>query len=180
MLDIVQTDQLKHIGMAREVTNLIQRLRKTSGISIDDQIEIFYSCKNETAQGLSYIVGKYSDKMMAQTRMPVLQLSEKQGTPVVIGNVDFEHPDDESDKVMVQICLAAPKFTSKFESEFASHGSEFVKNLVSYVGQFNRKALAEKVLKDGGLTVVLNEVKCELKHKEHFYMDARDMLQNRK
>lgn len=36
MLDIVQTDELKQIGIAREVTNRIQRLRKTSGISIDD------------------------------------------------------------------------------------------------------------------------------------------------
>ena len=30
------------MGLSREVTNRIQRLRKTSGISIDDQIEIFY------------------------------------------------------------------------------------------------------------------------------------------
>lgn len=36
MLDIVQTDELKNIGLAREITNRIQRLRKTSGISIDD------------------------------------------------------------------------------------------------------------------------------------------------
>ena len=43
MLDIVQTEDLKNIGIAREITNRIQRLRKTSGISIDDQIEIFYS-----------------------------------------------------------------------------------------------------------------------------------------
>lgn len=48
MLDIVQTDELKNIGMAREVTNRIQRLRKTSGISIDDQIEIFYSFDDES------------------------------------------------------------------------------------------------------------------------------------
>jgi isoleucyl-tRNA synthetase len=42
MLDTEQTEELKNMGLSREVTNRIQRLRKTSGISIDDQIEIFY------------------------------------------------------------------------------------------------------------------------------------------
>ena len=36
MLDTQQTPQLKQKGMSREITNRIQRLRKTSGISIDD------------------------------------------------------------------------------------------------------------------------------------------------
>jgi len=47
MLDVVQTEELKHIGISREVTNRIQRLRKTSGISIDDQIEIYYSFRTQ-------------------------------------------------------------------------------------------------------------------------------------
>jgi isoleucyl-tRNA synthetase len=36
MLDTEQTEELKNMGLSREVTNRIQRLRKTSGISIDD------------------------------------------------------------------------------------------------------------------------------------------------
>lgn len=99
MLDIVQTDQLKHIGIAREVTNRIQRLRKTSGISIDDQIEIFYRFKKETPQGLSFIVSKYSDKVTFQTRMPFLAQAELQGKPVMIGETEFVHPEDEADQV---------------------------------------------------------------------------------
>lgn len=64
MLDTVQTDELKSIGLAREVTNRIQRLRKTSGISIDDQIEIYYNCPNE-ASAVGQCVTKYSDKVFA-------------------------------------------------------------------------------------------------------------------
>jgi isoleucyl-tRNA synthetase len=85
MLDIVQTDQLKAIGIAREITNRIQRLRKTSGISIDDQIEIFYTLKGEKAGGISEVLAKYADKVMAQTRMPFMNTKELQGTPVMIG-----------------------------------------------------------------------------------------------
>lgn len=36
MLDIVQTESLMQHGLSREITNRIQRLRKTSGISIED------------------------------------------------------------------------------------------------------------------------------------------------
>jgi isoleucyl-tRNA synthetase len=77
MLDVVQTEELKQIGISREVTNRIQRLRKTSGISIDDQIEIYYSFRVQ--KQLSAILPKYTDRITAQTRMPVLALSEMQG-----------------------------------------------------------------------------------------------------
>ena len=36
MLDIAMTPELKGLGQSREITNRIQRLRKTSGISIED------------------------------------------------------------------------------------------------------------------------------------------------
>lgn len=64
MLDIVQTDELKNIGLAREITNRIQRLRKTSGISIDDQIEIFYSFDDES-KTVAKVSQMYADKVIA-------------------------------------------------------------------------------------------------------------------
>jgi isoleucyl-tRNA synthetase len=36
-------ENLKLMGQSREMTNRIQKLRKSAGISIDDQIEVFYS-----------------------------------------------------------------------------------------------------------------------------------------
>ena len=36
MLDSVLTDELKANGLSREITNRIQRLRKNTGISIED------------------------------------------------------------------------------------------------------------------------------------------------
>jgi isoleucyl-tRNA synthetase len=36
MLNVETTEELQQMGMCREVVNRIQRLRKTSGISIDD------------------------------------------------------------------------------------------------------------------------------------------------
>lgn len=50
MLDTKVTPELKRQGLSREITNRIQRLRKTSGISIDDQIDIFYEVQNESPE----------------------------------------------------------------------------------------------------------------------------------
>ena len=50
MLDTQLTPELKRQGISREITNRIQRLRKTSGISIEDQIEIYYNVVGESPE----------------------------------------------------------------------------------------------------------------------------------
>lgn len=49
--------------MAREVTNRIQRLRKSSGISIDDQIEVYFKIESEEAGALPTVLDLHSDKI---------------------------------------------------------------------------------------------------------------------
>lgn len=128
MLDIVQTEDLKNIGIAREITNRIQRLRKTSGISIDDQIEIFYSF-DDANKTVAKVAQQYADKVLAQTRMPFLSLDQKQGNQVFIGETEFVNPDDENDMIKINIYLAAPKFTAKVTEDYASNGPTFVNDL---------------------------------------------------
>lgn len=50
MLNTQLTPELKRSGLSREITNRIQRLRKNSGISIDDQIDIFYEVVGESPE----------------------------------------------------------------------------------------------------------------------------------
>lgn len=179
MLDVVQNDELKNIGIAREVTNRVQRLRKNTGISIDDQIEIYYFYKKETKDGLSSIVKKYTDKIVAQTRMPVLHGKELQGKPVFIGETEFVHPEDEEDQVVLKIYLSSPKFTAKIHDDYGQHGEAFVNDLLSYLAQFDKKVLGD-MAKRGGVFFKFNDVKVTLKHKVHFYVDAREMMSDRK
>jgi len=87
------------------------------------------------------VLSTYADKVMNQTRMPFLHAKEMQGTPVLIGETEFTHPEDETDQVTIKIYLAAPKFTAKFENDFSQHGAAFVSDLKNYVCQFDRKAL---------------------------------------
>jgi len=108
--------------------------------------------------------------------MPFLNINNLQGSPVFIGETEFVNPDDEKDSIDLKIYLAAPKFTAQVQNDFGSHGDTFIKDLKSYVNQFDRKVLAGMVQADKGVSIVLNGVKCDLKHKDHFFVDARDMM----
>ena len=112
MLDKVLTEELLSIGYSREVTNRIQRLRKTSGISIEDQIEIFYkldgSANAESQLGL--VLSEHSEKIAKATKMAFAHLDKHQGRGALIGETEFTIPDKEDEKVKLYIYLATPKF----------------------------------------------------------------------
>ena len=42
MIDLKMTDTLKQMGIAREIVNKVQKMRKSAGLNIDDHVEIFY------------------------------------------------------------------------------------------------------------------------------------------
>lgn len=79
MLDTVQTESLIQHGLSREITNRIQRLRKTSGISIEDQIEIFYRYEGTASpdSAMGQVVRHHSDKIMQATKMPFHSYDKK-------------------------------------------------------------------------------------------------------
>lgn len=79
------------------------------------------------------MVGKYSDRVYQQTRMPFINIKELQPNQVLIGVTEFVNPDDETDSVQLKIYLAAPKFTAKLIEDFGHHGGSFVNDLKSYV-----------------------------------------------
>jgi len=78
MLYTVKDEELMRKGLSREVTNRIQRLRKTSGISIEDQIEIFYEFTNgasDTSE-IGTVVLEFQQNIESTTRMPLAPKSE--------------------------------------------------------------------------------------------------------
>ncbi len=59
MLDITLDERLKQKGMAREIVNKVQKLRKAVGLHIDDHVEVFY--KVSGAAQLGQVVGENSE-----------------------------------------------------------------------------------------------------------------------
>jgi len=48
------------LGLSKEITSAIQKLKKNSGVQIEDEIEIFYSFSLEGSQ-LKEVVGELGD-----------------------------------------------------------------------------------------------------------------------
>lgn len=61
-LDITVTDELRREGVARELVNRIQNIRKTSGFDITDKIDVYIASNEETDQA----VKEYRDYMSRQ------------------------------------------------------------------------------------------------------------------
>jgi hypothetical protein len=88
------------------MTNRIQKLRKSIGISIDDQIEVFFKATSDDSE-LESILREQSDQVKKVIKMPFqpAEFMQKQSCP--IGETLYENPDKENDVVHVLICKPA-------------------------------------------------------------------------
>lgn len=66
-LDITVTDDLRKEGVARELINRIQNLRKNSGFDVTDKIDVRIFAEGEDAEDISGALGVFSDYIAAQT-----------------------------------------------------------------------------------------------------------------
>lgn len=73
MVDKIQDEECINVGLVRDTTGNVQKLRKSTGISIDDQIEIFYEFTGEGV--MEKIINTYVDRISSQTKMPVLPMT---------------------------------------------------------------------------------------------------------
>ena len=110
MLDTHLTPELKRQGLSREITNRIQRLRKNSGISIEDQIDVYYEVIGASPE-INATIDLHGNVIRETTRMPLLPVSERgdRNAPF-IGETEFTAPDDENEQVKMYIYLARTEF----------------------------------------------------------------------
>jgi len=85
-LDITITDELREEGLARELVNRIQNIRKANGYEITDKIKIVISYHEEISATLS----KWKSYIMTQTLAESLELAEtvEDGVSLDLDNMD--------------------------------------------------------------------------------------------
>ena len=112
LLKTTMDENLKKLGLSREITNRIQKLRKGSGISIDDQIEVFYTLPAE-AGIVTSVINDHSAKIQGLIKMPFMGDQDKQPGQVVIGVTKFENPAKPGEEVVLHVCKAAVHLVEK-------------------------------------------------------------------
>lgn len=168
MLRTVLDDNLKLLGQQREVTNRIQKLRKSSGVSIDDQIEVFYRLRDGQQSVLSKVINQHSDKIRGAIKMPFFHEDYRQAHQVVLGETQYEHDGDE---ITIFVCKQAIHVDL---NELAKTGAN-VDSLRSILNSYDVSALRNQVESNSGrFNVRLDGKDVELLHKTHFYIGARE------
>ena len=86
-LDITVTDELRREGVARELINRIQNIRKESGFEVTDKIKVEIESKDIVAGAIEH----FADYIASQTLAEEVKASaEPQGSVVVNSDVDDE------------------------------------------------------------------------------------------
>jgi isoleucyl-tRNA synthetase len=77
-LDITQTDELRNEGMARELVNRIQNIRKKSGLEITDRINVSIQPNESTNKA----VEAFGDYIARQVLADAISICDNDGTEV--------------------------------------------------------------------------------------------------
>ena len=185
MLDMVLDDKLKQKGMAREIVNKVQKLRKATGLSIDDQVEVFFSFPKKDGSVLGQVVSDNTDSISSSLRTPFLSAeAHLQPQFVKIAETDYVNPENEAD--VVHLIIAAPNVSfdnQKLQAKYGHLNTEkvnFVNDIKSYVTAFSLASLRKRVEANGGkLLFKLNDVQVELTLKDDFFYSAQEQVSSK-
>jgi isoleucyl-tRNA synthetase len=119
IVDCVETPELKAQGMARELVNRIQKLRKTSGCVVGDQIAAYFDMPG--SEELLAAVKANVGLLKKALRLVPLPLSLKPDDAVLLGHEDTEINDV---KVAVEICKPSLHFAPDEELAKACGGQD--------------------------------------------------------
>ena len=82
-LEVELTDELRNEGMARELINRIQNMRKDSGLEITDRIKVVISNKEAIASA----VGNFGEYIKAQVLADQIELADNDGVEVELDDL---------------------------------------------------------------------------------------------
>lgn len=181
MIDTVINENLKLLGQAREIRNRIQKLRKSTGISIDDQIEVYHERKQTAGQKtmLSEVLDQHSERIQKDILMPFQPCANMPAGAVLIGTTEYESPENKEDVVTLYICRAQVHVIDDEVSKLLQDGPTTLGTVHSYLNSFDSEELLKEVTSNGGsLKINLDKKDFELKHKVHFFLNAKERWYN--
>merc|ERR1712066_527125 len=76
LLDTTPDQEMLDEGVAREVVNRVQKLRKSAGLKVDDQVRLLYSV-TPADHHLATVIKKFSDYIQTSSKTPVQPLTSQ-------------------------------------------------------------------------------------------------------
>merc|ERR1711974_234364 len=76
LLDTTPDQEMLDEGVAREVVNRVQKLRKSAGLKVDDQVTMLYSV-SPASPHLASVIKKFSDYIQTSSKTPLQLLTSQ-------------------------------------------------------------------------------------------------------
>ena len=83
-LDIEVSDELRREGIARELVNRIQNLRKDSGFDVTDKVAVEIFAGDENAAAIAAALESYRDYLCAQTLATSVRIASGPADPAAV------------------------------------------------------------------------------------------------
>lgn len=92
VVDCKMNEELLQVGTAREFANHVQKLRKASGLQVEDDIVLYYS---QPGQYYGKLLADQENLIRGILKIPILHLSEKSEDQVFIAKQEIDHEEEK-------------------------------------------------------------------------------------
>lgn len=90
MLDIKLYNELEQEGLAREIINRVQRLRKKANLLPTDNVLTYYQFTKDVGEALETVIKTQNDVIVKVLKKPLYNVSEKAGNAEVLAEEEQE------------------------------------------------------------------------------------------
>lgn len=100
LLDIKLYKELEQEGLAREVINRVQRLRKKANLLPTDNVLMYYQFTKDVGEALESVIKTQEDVIVKVLKKPLYSVSEKVANAEVLAEEEQEVNMDDSCRVV--------------------------------------------------------------------------------
>ncbi|URD91072.1 Anticodon-binding domain of tRNA, partial [Musa troglodytarum] len=187
ILDLRADESLFDAGVAREVVNRIQKLRKKAGLEPTDIVELYYESLEKDEKILEKIVNSQCEYIKDALGSPLLHKSWAPSEAVIFCQEEFQvqFSHEEIPNLSFIIIIAKPALVFNLEAIVAlySGNNKYAENLQTYLSSrdlFNLKS--EFPAGNGKIKVdcIENQPSVDLELGKHLFLSVADFYLSRK
>jgi isoleucyl-tRNA synthetase len=104
MLTLTIDENLKQMGVSREIVNKVQKLRKSAGLNIEDQVEIFFELP-QSESVFNHVIANHLETIRTSIKVPFLEAKFKQTHHVKVAQTEYANPDNADQVLNIFICV---------------------------------------------------------------------------
>ncbi|KAI6695906.1 hypothetical protein NL676_023616 [Syzygium grande] len=175
ILDLRADESLFEAGVAREVVNRIQKLRKKVGLEPTDVVEVYFKSSDENESVLHQVLNSQESYIREAIGSPLLRSSLMPSDAVIIGEDSFR----TTANLYIAISLTRPMLVCKSDSVLALYGGDrkAAQGLMTYLrSRDNLNLKAEFQLGNGEILVdcIENQPAVRVVLGDHVFLTVGD------